>query len=169
MYVIGQPLFVTFRLHGSLPVNRVFPSKTVTSGKAFVAMDRFLDEARIGPTYLKRPDIAQLVVNSLYYGADIGHYELHTWVIMSNHVHLLFTPGLAPSKPLCSLKTGTARKANLLLSRTGTPFWQDESYEHLVRTAEEFRRIQRYIENNPVKVGLVGSAEDYKWSSAGRR
>src|SRR5438094_685915 len=41
---IDQPLFVTFRLHGSLPAHRVFPSET-QSGKAFVIMDRLLDRA----------------------------------------------------------------------------------------------------------------------------
>jgi hypothetical protein len=41
--VVGQPLFVTFRLHDSLPANRVFPPGLFTNGKAFVAMDRILD------------------------------------------------------------------------------------------------------------------------------
>src|SRR5687767_12416692 len=49
--VIGQPLFVTFRLHGSLPANRTFPPDRLSSGKAFVAMDRILDRAETGPRY----------------------------------------------------------------------------------------------------------------------
>jgi hypothetical protein len=60
--VVGQPLFVTFRLHESLPVSRVFPPSCLTSGKAFVEMDRMLDAARMGPKYLMRPEIATLVV-----------------------------------------------------------------------------------------------------------
>ena len=45
---IGQPLFVTFRLHGTLPRSRVFPpDKLTTSGKAFVTMDRLLDRATL--------------------------------------------------------------------------------------------------------------------------
>jgi hypothetical protein len=43
--VVGQPLFVTFRLHGSLPAGRRFPPTLLTTGKAFVAMDRILDKA----------------------------------------------------------------------------------------------------------------------------
>src|ERR1035438_4129770 len=101
-------------------------------------------------------------------GAEIGHYQLHAFVIMSNHVHLLLTPHINVSKLLCSLKTATAKRANLLLRRTGQPFWQDESYDHLVRNGEEFRSIQRYIENNPVAASLVASQEQYAWSSAGR-
>jgi putative transposase len=87
---------------------------------------------------------------------------------MSNHVHLLLTPHINVSKLLCSLKAATAKRANLLLERTGQPFWQDESYDRLVRNGEEFRRIQRYVENNPVVAGLVTTQEKYLWSSAGR-
>ena len=46
--VIGQPLFVTFRLYGSLPASRPFPASNITSGKAFVTMDRLLDQAQCG-------------------------------------------------------------------------------------------------------------------------
>jgi REP element-mobilizing transposase RayT len=168
LYVIDQPLFVTFRLHHSLPQHRVFPDSNVTSGQAFVAMDRLLDQARCGPTFLRQPAIALQVLASIEYGAGIGHYQMHAWVIMPNRVHLLFTPHMSVSKLLGSLKAATAKRANVLLGRTGQPFWQDESYDHLVRNGEEFRRIQRYIGNNPVGAGLVQSPEEYERSSAGR-
>ena len=48
----GHPLFVTFRLKDSLPPNRVFPPESLTTGKAFLAMDRLLDSARTGPLSL---------------------------------------------------------------------------------------------------------------------
>ncbi len=64
-----------------------------------------------------------------------------------------------------SLKGSTAREANRLLGRTGEPFWQRESYDHWVRDEREWRRIEFYIENNPVKAGLVSRAEEYRWSS----
>jgi hypothetical protein len=44
---VDRPLFLTWRLHGSLPANRFFPSN-ITSGRAFVAMDRILDQASSG-------------------------------------------------------------------------------------------------------------------------
>ena len=62
--VVEHPLFVTFRLHGSLPTGRVFPPGQLTSGKAFVAMDRILDRAVNGPSFLRRPDIAGLVATA---------------------------------------------------------------------------------------------------------
>src|SRR5437868_15491862 len=90
-YAIGQPLFVTFRLHGSLPSRREFPRDSATSGEAFLCMDQLLDGARIGPTYLAMPSIAQIVADSLQYGGPID-YDLHAWVVMANHVHMLVTP-----------------------------------------------------------------------------
>jgi REP element-mobilizing transposase RayT len=87
---------------------------------------------------------------------------------MPNHVHLLFTPKISVARLLNSLKSSSARRANLLLRRTGQPFWQDESYDHLVRNRDEFGRVKRYIENNPVKAGLAAMPEGFLWSSAGR-
>ena len=168
LFVIGEPLFVTFRLHDSLPAHRPFPASNLTSGEAFVIMDRCLDTARCGPAFLRQPAIAQLVEASIHHGEAIGHYALHSWVIMPNHVHLLLTPRVSVSKLLGSLKAATSKRANLLLQRSGQPFWQDESYDHLVRNHHEFGRIQRYIENNPVAAGLAARPEDYAWSSAGR-
>jgi hypothetical protein len=69
------------------------------------------------------------------------------------------------TKWLGPLKGFTAHQANLLLGMHG-PFWQDESYDHLVRSGAEFERIQAYIEQNPVKAGLATTAEDFLWSSA---
>jgi putative transposase len=65
------------------------------------------------------------------------------------------------------LKGVTAREANRFLGRTGESFWQRESYDHWVRDSGELERIVAYIEDNPVKAGLVVRAEDYRWSSAG--
>jgi putative transposase len=131
-------------------------------------MDRLLDEARSGPLFLKQTTVAQIVQDSILYGASLGHYVIHAWVIMSNHVHLLVTPHACVSRAMGSLKATTARRANLLLGRTGHAFWQDESYDRIVRSEDEFRRVQRYIENNPVKAGLVTSPEAYVWSSTWR-
>jgi REP element-mobilizing transposase RayT len=164
--VVGQPLFVTFRLLDSLPGNRVFPPSQLTNGKAFVAMDRILDQAATGPKYLCIPEIADLVVRALREGDQrLGRFQLHSFVVMPNHVHVLVTPLVSATKWLGPLKGFTAHGANLILGRTGNPFWQGESCDHLVRS-DEFDRIRTYIENNPVKAGLVAVPEDFLWSSA---
>jgi REP element-mobilizing transposase RayT len=168
-YELGQPVFLTWRLHDRLPCHRVFPKAALNSGEAFVAMDRLLDEARAGPFYLRQPAVADMIVEAIEFNSDIlGHYLLHAFVVMPNHVHMLATPTLALPKLTKSLKGITAKRANVMLSLTGTPFWQQESYDHLVRHQREFERIRQYIEMNPVRAGLVTEATEYRWSSAGR-
>ena len=56
-------------------------------------------------------------------------------------------------------------RCNKLLNRAGQ-FWQDESYDHVVRDADGLLRIIKYIEDNPLKAGLVTRPEDWQWSSA---
>jgi REP element-mobilizing transposase RayT len=109
-----------------------------------------------------------MIVEAIHYNASIlGHYVLHAFVVMPNHVHLLTTPGVALPKLTKSLKGITAKQANVILGLTGKPFWQEESYDHLVRHEREFGSIRRYIERNPVRAGLVKDACEYRWSSAG--
>lgn len=165
---VGQPIFLTWRLHGSLPANRSFPPAT-TSGQAFLAMDRLLDNARTGPLFLRIPEIASMMVDTIHYRErDLQHYQLHSYVVMPNHVHLLMTPLVEVSKVMQSLKRFTAREGNRILGLTGQPFWQDESYDRLVRDETEFQRIADYIEMNPVKAGLAVTPGEFPWSS-GRR
>ncbi len=162
----GKSLFITWHLYGSLPHNHYPPPQSLSAGQAFVWMDRYLDQARYGPTWLKRNAVALIMLNALNAGAaKLGHYDLHAYLIMANHVHVLVTPHVNPSTMLHSLKGFSAREANRLLGRTGEPFWQSESYDHWVRDQREFDRIRRYIENNPVSAGLVSTPEDYRWSS----
>jgi len=162
-------LFITWHLHGSLPHGRYPPAGKLSAGQAFVWMDRYLDRAASGPMFLKQEAVAELVIGSLFKGVGLDQYYLGAFVIMSNHVHVLRLPLVAPSVLLKSLKGVTARDANKLLGRTGEPFWQRESYDHFVRNRREWERVTAYIENNLVTAGLVGSAEKYLWSSANER
>ena len=104
-------------------------------------------------------------VASLHRGTLLGHYELGAYVVMSNHVHVLRCQGSRHRSCCKSLKGVTARDANRILGRTGETFWQAE----WVRDEKEWGRIAVYIENNPVKAGLVTRGEDYGWSSAAER
>jgi putative DNA methylase len=168
VYQTDRSVFLTWRLHGTLPRHRAFPAETVTSGQAFAAMDRLLDEACDGPLYLRQPAIADMIVEALQYNADIlGHYALHAFVVMPNHVHLLATPVVPLPKLTKSLKGITAKRANAMLALTGNPFWQEETFDRTVRNAQEFEKIRNYIEGNPVRVGLVTEASEYRWSGAG--
>jgi putative DNA methylase len=163
-----QPIFLTWRLYDTLPSNRPFSSGTLSFGQAFAAMDRLLEQSRTGACYLRLPAIADMTVEAVRYNSDVlGHYLLHAFVVMPNHVHLLITPAVPLPTLTKSLKNITAKRANKLLGTSG-PFWQHESYDHLVRNDREFDQIQNYIELNPVRAGLVTEANAYQWSSAAR-
>jgi REP element-mobilizing transposase RayT len=167
IYPEGRALFITWNLHGSMPASLAPPPGPLSSGKAFVWLDRRLDAPTTGPIYLRRPDIARIVVTAIHKGEQLGHYELVAYVVMANHVHLLIWPKIAPARLMKSLKGSTAREANKLLGRTGEAFWQKESYDRWVRNPGELEKIRHYILNNPVKAGLVSEARDYPWTSAG--
>jgi REP element-mobilizing transposase RayT len=160
-------IFMTWRLHGSLPRGAACPS--TPAGAAFVAMDRALAKAGTGPTWLKDERIASVVLETLRFGEkSLALYRLQAWVLMANHVHVLIEPRVALPKIMKSIKTFSAKRANEILDRTGEPFWQDESYDHWVRDQREFCKITQYIEFNPVAAGLLQRPEDWPWSSAYR-
>ena len=161
----GAPLFVTWRLAGSLPA--CLKTDGLTPGQQFRAVDRLLDAAVIGPLWLQDTRVAAMLVATLKAGeAERDLYRLRAFVVMPNHVHAL----LYPNPPLAAatqwIKGTTARQANQLLGRPGGPFWQHESYDHWARSESEIQRIVRYIENNPVAAGLAISIEHWPWSSA---
>src|SRR5437868_12570355 len=86
-------------------------------------MDRLLDEARAGAVYLRQPAVANMIVEAIHYNVNLlGHYQLHAFVVMPNHVHLLATLALALPKLTKSLKGITARRASAMLVLTGSPF-----------------------------------------------
>ena len=128
-------------------------------------MDRILDTTCTGPLFLRRPEIAKTVMEAIHY-RDLRSYQLHAFVVMPNHVHLLVTPLERASKVMQSLKRFTAREGNRTLGLTEQPFWQDESHDGLVRDEREFARIVHYIERNPVTAGLAATPEEFPWSSA---
>jgi putative transposase len=86
---------------------------------------------------------------------------------MPNHVHLLMLPQVEVPVLMRWLKGSTARRANRILGRTGQPFWQDESYDHYLRTSDQTGRTIACIERNPVSAGLAPAIERWPWSSAG--
>src|SRR5262245_33352132 len=113
-------------------------------------MDRLLDEAIAGPFYLRQPALPNMVVEAIHYNAAaLRQYRLWAFVVMPNHVHLLVT-ALAPLPRITqSLKGITAKRANALLALTGRPFWQEESYDHLVRNEREFEKIRAIHRGEP--------------------
>jgi len=149
--------------------------------------DEMLPLSVSSPHWLGDERIARLVTDAFFFHAD-RLFALLSFVVMPNHVHILLTPlpvkqdrqkagqiGYADPEyvPLAkitqSLKGYTGREANRILSKIGSPFWQDESYDHWARSEAEVQRIADYIESNPVRSGLTATPEEWRWSSAWER
>jgi len=145
LYPQDRWLFLTWSLHGAVRPCHFPPPHKASAGQAFVWLDRQLDMARAGPMFLRQGAIANLVVESLHRGAELGHYELASFVVMANHVHVLLLPKAPPSRLMKSLKGSTAREANRLLGRTGEPFWQRESREQSSESGIGLARLPRHI------------------------
>ena len=162
-YPEGAYLFVTWRLHGSHPAP---PPEVIhaTPGQTFVRNDRALAQAK-GPVWLSDPRVASTVEQAIREGESRDLYELHAWVVMPNHIHLLILPRVPLPRITHWIKGKTSRDANVILGRTGQPFWQDESYDHWVRDERQFHRVVAYIEENPVSAGFVAAPDQWQWSS----
>ena len=96
-------------------------------------------------------------------------FDLHAAVVMPDHVHLLLTPlpdneGWPHPLPviLKAIKGISARSVNQLMGGAG-PVWQEESFDHVLRSEESFHEKLEYIRQNPVRKGLVARPEDYQW------
>ncbi|WP_395743954.1 transposase [Prosthecobacter sp.] len=107
-----------------------------------------------GACVLSRPEIADKVQNSLlHFHGD--RYDMLRFVIMPNHLHLLATfPSKEDMLAQCdSWKHFTSREINRYL-RTQGRFWQQDSFDHLVRHEHQFHRLCDYIAQNPAKARL---------------
>lgn len=131
----------------------------------FGRFDVYLDKAETGPTWLRQPLVAKLVQQALHH-YDGHAYHLVCYCLMANHVHVVVTlPDDAPllARTLQKIKSYTALEANKLLGRSGQ-FWQRESYDHVVRDADEMQRIIRYVLENPVTAGLTDDWQRWPYS-----
>jgi putative DNA methylase len=162
--------FITFRLFDSMPQQLLEKWSTMITDDDSHAefrkkVERFLDSG-YGSCYLRRRDIAEMVRDALLFH-DGNKYELISWVIMPNHVHLLLTPlpDVELGDLMHSIKSYTAHEANRILNRAGR-FWQPESFDRYIRNSGHFGSVRRYIRNNPVKARLCSKPEDWPFSSA---
>ncbi len=116
-------------------------------------LDEWLDEG-CGACVLKDPENAAIVANALRY-FDGDRYELDSFVVMPNHVHVLFRP--APDRPLekvvQSWKGFTAREINKRLGAKGS-FWQEDYWDRLIRNERHLFKCREYIRQNPEKAKL---------------
>jgi len=169
----GQTQTVTSRLFDSMPQEVLEAWKEELADLPQQAydlerrkrIDAYLDQGH-GSCLLRDPQAADIVQNN-WLRFDGERYQLHAWVVMPNHTHILFTPapGWDLSRIAHTWKSYTAHAINKLLGRSGK-LWQDEPFDRYIRDERHFANAVAYIENNPVKAGLCDRPEDWPWSSA---
>jgi putative transposase len=102
----------------------------------------------------------------LHSGLVIAPCELHAYVVMSNHVHLLLSAqDIAwPSALMKALNQRYTQYFNWRYGRTGS-VWEGRYKSCLVQGERYLLICQRYIELNPVRAGMVALPAQYRWSS----
>ncbi len=164
----GLTQFVTFRLADA------FPASCRSEWSALLEIERNADRRRQLEAYLdlgrgscclRLGKVAEVIDSALrhFHGR---RYELRSWVIMPNHVHVLFKITFASmTRIVGDWKRFTAREVNPILRRSG-PLWHEDYWDTYMRNSAHELKAVRYIENNPVKGRLVRSPEEWPWSSA---
>lgn len=114
---------------------------------------RHLDSCH-GACVLRDPDLSKVVAESLL-KFDGERYELTDFVVMPNHVHLLaaFPDEDAMLAQCESWKRHTATQIHRKLGSSGR-LWQQDGFDHLVRSNDQFEALRRYIAGNPDKARL---------------
>ena len=166
---------ITFRLHDALPQSKLkewqrelelshdLPEERERLFKRRI--ETYLDAGH-GACWLRDLRVGKVVEDAMLFFDD-ARYHLLAWCVMPNHVHVLVETktGWEIGNLVHSWKSYSAQKGNKLLGRKG-PFWQREYHDRFVRDQPHLQNILRYIEENPVKAGLVSKAKDWPLGSA---
>jgi len=109
-----------------------------------VRVERWLDSGA-GSCALRDPEARQMMRDTLHH-FDGERYQLGTFAIAGNHVHVLVVPfpGIDPSSIMHSWKSYTAKAINRIIGRTGS-FWKTENFDHVVRSAVHLAKYEGYI------------------------
>ena len=170
---------VTFRLADSIPADVIaaWKSELALTGAEEASdprcvelrerIERYTEEGH-GACWLRDGRVADEVEKALLH-FDGVRYRLLAWVIMPNHVHALVEtmPGFPLDGVIQSWKSFTAKQVNKILDRSGQ-FWMPDYFDRYIRNEKHLATVVDYIEQNPVKAGLVDSASEWRWSSAAR-
>jgi REP-associated tyrosine transposase len=111
--------------------------------------------------------LANTVVEQIVTCRDRGFYKLHAFALMPEHLHILLTPSdeTTVEKAMQMIKGGSAHRIGVERPQA-FPIWHRSFHDRWIRDAGQFWQAKSYIEENPVKARLVGTAELYPWSSA---
>ncbi|WP_323845040.1 transposase [Microbulbifer magnicolonia] len=111
-------------------------------------------------------DDYRFYLEKLEEAAEKFQCDVHAYVLMTNHVHLLVTPHTETGigKMLQSLGRYYVQYFNYRYQRTGT-LWEGRYRATLIDSEQYLFTCMRYIELNPVRASMVGHPSEYPWSS----
>ncbi len=148
------------------PRGHLFSTYKTEADRLLALLDKY-EDAGYGSCVLKDDKVAKIVHDAIffYHGKK---YNVISWCIMPNHVHVLIEvmKNISLSSILHSWRSFSSNEINKVLNRSGR-LWMPEYFDRFIRDNDHFNNVVDYIHNNPVKAGLVKEATDYKWSSAG--
>jgi len=168
-----QKQFVRAKCSGAQQSEELYKLDKKYFGQFDTWLDKCVEES---PHWLADERAAQIVTDEIDRLNGV-RYSLVAYCIMPNHVHLVINTaehtvepahtGVTQKYPLADilklLKGRSARFCNQILSKSG-PFWQAESYDHVIRNQKELENIIWYTLWNPVKAGLVEQWDDWKYT-----
>jgi len=110
---------------------------------------------------------ARLFLKTMYGYRRDGKFQLHAFVLMPEHVHLLLTPAhdVTLERAIQLIKGGYSHAFGLAFGKH-KEVWQRGFTDHRIRNAVDFENHRAYIHENPVARGFVEKASDYRYSSA---
>jgi putative transposase len=108
---------------------------------------------------------AELLIDTLLHYRTLGHYKLHAYVVMPDHLHLLLTPQAITLEHAVELiKNGFAYRLD-----TDLPIWEHSFRSYSVASLHDLEIVRAYLHQLPVRANLCSSAELYPHSSAYRQ
>lgn len=148
------------------PRRHSFSTYKTEADRLLALLDKY-EDAGYGSCVLKNDNVARIVHDAIFFYHE-KKYNVISWCIMPNHVHVLIEvmKNISLSSILHSWRSFSSNEINKVLNRSGR-LWMPEYFDRFIRDNDHFNNVVDYIHNNPVKTGLVKEATDYKWSSAG--
>jgi putative transposase len=139
------------------------PRHRITSGSSYFVTTKCWQ----GRAIFQVPEIADILVKTLFQYRDQGAYLLHEFVVMPDHLHLLLTPSSTTSleKAVQLIKGGSSHQIHKERNQK-MEIWQEGFYDWTIRDADDWHAKAEYIRMNPVRAMLVERLQDWPYSSA---
>jgi REP element-mobilizing transposase RayT len=151
--------FITFRTAASVDsyVKKIMNETNTTTSQIQYNLDKYLDRSQNG-AILNNTVLSHLHRYLLL--EDQKLYDLVSFCIMPNHVHILFKQLKPLDTTIKTIKGKSAIEINKILGSSGK-FWASEYFDKVIRDEKHFDVVYRYIQNNPIKAGLIESERFY--------